>query len=95
MKCIFCCIFNNENYIKMFYLLLESIYIYGNLGDDIDILIYTSTQFMNIIKQSHLYTEKIKLTRESGLSDNVCTKSVGTLTPEEVELYSLFLCVPR
>ena len=45
----------------MLYLLLESIFIYGNLDDDTNILIYTSTPFMKLIKQSHLYNEdKIK-----------------------------------
>jgi hypothetical protein len=43
----------------MFYLLLESIYSYGILTEETDILIYTSTAFMNKIKQSHLYSEKI------------------------------------
>ena len=61
MNCIFCCVFNQEKYIDMFYLLLESIFIYGNLDDNTIILIYTSTPFMNIIKQSHLFnSEKIK-----------------------------------
>ena len=55
MNCIFICIFNNEKYIDMFYLLLESIFIYGNLNENTEILIYTSTKFMNIIKQSHLF----------------------------------------
>jgi predicted O-methyltransferase YrrM len=41
----------------MFLLLLESIFIYGNLDDNTKILIYTSTPFMNRIKQSHLYNE--------------------------------------
>jgi len=43
----------------MFYLLLESIFIYGNLDDNTDILVYTSTNYMNIIKQSHLFNNKI------------------------------------
>lgn len=61
MNCIFCCIFNQEKYIDMFFLLLESIFIYGNLNENTNILIYTSTQFMNIIKQNHLFNnEKIK-----------------------------------
>jgi hypothetical protein len=59
MNCIFCCVFYQEKYIDMFFLLLESIFIYGNLDENINILIYTSTQFMNIIKQSHLFNEKI------------------------------------
>lgn len=58
-NCIFLCIFNNENNLKLLYLLLDSIYIYGNLFNT-DILIYTSSKFMNIIKQSHLFNDKIK-----------------------------------
>ena len=60
MNFIFVCVFNQEKYIDMFFLLLESILIYGNLDDNTNILVYTSTQFMNIIKQSHLFSEKIK-----------------------------------
>ena len=61
MNCIFCCVFNQEQYIDMFYLLLESIFIYGNLDENTNILVYTSTSFMNIIKKSHLFNdEKIK-----------------------------------
>jgi hypothetical protein len=60
MNCIFVTIFNNENYIKMFYLFLESVYISANLNDNTDILIYTCTDFMNIIKSSHLFSNKIK-----------------------------------
>ena len=55
MNCIFVCVFNQEKYVDMFFLLLESIFIYGNLDDNTHILVYTSTQFMNIIKQSHLF----------------------------------------
>lgn len=45
----------------MFYLLLESIFLYGNLDDKTNILVYTSTPFMNIIKKSHLFNaEKVK-----------------------------------
>jgi predicted O-methyltransferase YrrM len=43
----------------MFYLLLESIFIYGNLDNNTKILVYTSTPFMNMIKQSHLFNENI------------------------------------
>jgi predicted O-methyltransferase YrrM len=59
MNCVFCCVFNQEEYVNMFYLLLESIYIYGNIKDDIQILVYTSNEFMNKIKHSHLYSENI------------------------------------
>ena len=61
MNCIFCCIFNQEKYVDMFYLLLESIFIYGDLSNNTNILVYTSTEFMNKIKQSHLFNnDKIK-----------------------------------
>ena len=61
MNCIFCCVFNQEKYVDMFFLLLESIFIYGNLDCNTNILVYTSTQFMDKIKQSHLFIdEKIK-----------------------------------
>jgi len=58
MNCIFCCIFFQEKYVDMFLLLLESILIYGNLNNT-DILIYTSTMFMNIIKNNELFDSKI------------------------------------
>ena len=61
MNCIFCCVFNQEKYVDMFFLLLESIFIYGDLDYNTHILVYTSTTFMNKIKQSHLFNnEKIK-----------------------------------
>ena len=61
MNCIFCCVFNKEKYVDMFFLFLESIFIYGNLDENTRILVYTSTTFMNMIKQSHLLNdEKIK-----------------------------------
>jgi len=61
MNCIFCCVFNQEKYIDLFYLLLESLFIYANIDDNTHILVYTSTLFMNIIKQSHLFcSEKLK-----------------------------------
>ena len=50
-KCIFICVFHNIKFIDMLYLHLESIFTYGDLDEDTDILIYTSTDFMNKIKQ--------------------------------------------
>lgn len=58
MNCIFLCVFNQEKYVDMFFLLLESIFIYGNLDVNTNILVYTSTTFMNIIKNSHLFNDK-------------------------------------
>jgi alpha-N-acetylglucosamine transferase len=46
----------------MFYLLLESIFIYGNLDNNIYIVINTSNDCMNIIKEHILFNnEKIKV----------------------------------
>jgi hypothetical protein len=59
MKCIFVCIFNQEKYVEMFYLLLESLLIYGKLDNSVSILIYTSTPFMTLIKKHNLYSDKI------------------------------------
>ena len=56
MNCIFITVFNQEQYVDMFFLLLESIFTYGSLGENTKILVYTSTPFMNMIKQSHLFT---------------------------------------
>jgi hypothetical protein len=54
MNCIFICVFNDKKYVDMFYLLLESILRYGNLDTKTEILVYTSTEFMNMIKHSYL-----------------------------------------
>jgi predicted O-methyltransferase YrrM len=43
----------------MFYLFLESLLIYGNLDDKTQLLVYTSTPFMNKIKQSQFYCDKM------------------------------------
>lgn len=60
MYCIFLSIFGSINLIKNVYLILESIYIYGKLNNTTEILIYTTTEIMNLIKESHLYNKKIK-----------------------------------
>ena len=55
-NCIFLCVFHQEKYVDMLFLLLESLYIYGGVGvKDDTILIYTSTAFQKRIQASHLY----------------------------------------
>jgi len=55
------CIFNNPNYVNMFYILLDSIYTYGSLKDGCtEIVVYTSTRFMNMILKSPFYKEFIR-----------------------------------
>ena len=84
MNCIFICVFNQEKYVEMFYLLLESIFIYGNLDDNTNILVYTSTHFMNIIKQSHLFNyEKVKFEINDTYND------VNKACKSRLDLFSL------
>ena len=70
MNCIFCCVFNQEKYIDMFFLLLESIFIYG-VEVYTNILVYTSTPFMNIIKQSHLFNNDKIIFEINDTYDNI------------------------
>lgn len=58
-KLITVCVFKNPDFIQLLYMFLESLFIYGNLDENTDIIIYTSTEFMNIIKKSHFYCDKI------------------------------------
>jgi len=60
MNCIFICVFHQTQYIDMLFLLLESIFIYGNLDETTHILIYTNTEFKNRIQKSHLYNNHIR-----------------------------------
>jgi lipopolysaccharide biosynthesis glycosyltransferase len=71
MNCIFCCVFNQEKYVDMFFLLLESIFIYGNLNKNTNILVYTSTPFMNMIKQSHLFNNDKIIFEINDTYDNI------------------------
>ena len=74
-NCIFISIFNDENYIKLLYLFLESLYISNNNLANIDILIYTSTNFMNIIKQSYLFSDNIFFEiNDNDISKESCVK---------------------
>jgi lipopolysaccharide biosynthesis glycosyltransferase len=43
----------------MFYLFLESVALYGNLKDDIQILVYTSSSFRDMITRHRLFCSKI------------------------------------
>jgi hypothetical protein len=69
-NCIFISIFNDENYVKLVYLFLESLYISNNNLSNIDILIYTSTKFMNIIKNSYLFSYNIFFEINDNDNDN-------------------------
>lgn len=93
MDCIFICVFNNEMCIKLLYLLLESIFIYGNLDDDVDILIYTSSHFRNIIMHSHLFNEKIKFEINDNYNDisSACKARLDIFSLSSVSNYNKIL----
>ena len=60
MNCIIISFFNNFANVKYALLLLESLFIFGNLNDNIDIIIYTSNKFKQKIIDGFLYNSKIK-----------------------------------
>ena len=59
-KLIFITAFNNIGYVQMLSLLVKTLYYYGNIDNNTDILIYTSTKFKYIIENSKFYSNKIK-----------------------------------
>jgi lipopolysaccharide biosynthesis glycosyltransferase len=56
---IYTCVFNNEKYLILLFWFLESIQLFGNLDENTDLLIYTSSSFVEIIKSHPLYNDKI------------------------------------
>lgn len=56
---IFVCVFHQQQYLNLFFLLLESIQLFGNLGENTDLLIYTNTPFQKQIQESHMYQSNI------------------------------------
>jgi lipopolysaccharide biosynthesis glycosyltransferase len=94
MNCIFCCVFNQDKYVDMFYLLLESILTYGNLDDNTIILVYTSTPFMDIIKISPLFNEhKIKFEINETLDtiDKACKARLDLFNLPSITNYNKIL----
>jgi lipopolysaccharide biosynthesis glycosyltransferase len=53
-------VFNQDKYVDMLFLLLESLFTWGNLNDHTEVLIYTSTPFRERIQQSQWNHDKIK-----------------------------------
>jgi predicted O-methyltransferase YrrM len=94
MNCIFVCVFNQEKYVDMFYLLLESICIFGNLDDNTELLIYTSTRFMNKIKQSHLFNNtkmKFELNDNYNTIERACKSRLDLFNLESISRYKKVL----
>jgi predicted O-methyltransferase YrrM len=94
MNCIFVCVFNQEKYVDMLYLLLESIFIYGNLDDNTKILVYTSTPFMNMIKNSHLFNDEKIIFEINDNYDNIdkaCKARLDLFNLHSITNYSKIL----
>lgn len=94
MKCIFICAFSQEKYVDMLLLLLESLFTYGKCDDNTHVLVYTSTIFMNIIKQSNLFNEnKIKFETNDTYNsiDQACKARLKLFNLESTKNYSKIL----
>jgi len=66
---IFICVFHNEKYVDLCLLLLESLLLYGNLDENTDILLYTSTIFKKRIQESSILHDKIRFEINDGIQD--------------------------
>lgn len=94
MNCIFITIFNQEKYVDMFFYLLESIFTYGKLDDETHILVYTSTDFMNMIKQNGLFNkEKIyfEINNTYNNVDKSCKARLDLFKLESIKNYNKIL----
>ena len=93
MNCIFICVFNNENYVNMLSLLLESLYIYGNMNENIQILIYTTTNFRNKIIKSHLTSKYINFEINDSYNtiDSACKSRLNLFTLKSISKYNKIL----
>lgn len=77
----------------MFYLLLESIFIYG-IDENTEIVVYTSTPFMDIIKQSHLFNaDKIKfeINNTYGAIEQACKARLDLFQLQSISKYDKIL----
>lgn len=63
---IFVCVFHQSQYLDLFFLLLESIQLFGNIQNDIDLLVYTNDHFKRRIEESHFYQPYIKFHINNG-----------------------------
>ena len=80
---IFVCVFNQHQYVEMLYLLLESVYFSGQINDNTKILIYTSTPFMNMIKESDLNSDVLIF------HTNDTYKTLDTACKARLDLFSI------
>ena len=77
----------------MLYLLLESIYTYGKLDSNTDILIYTSINFMNRIKDSEYMSDRIvfEINDKYNNIDSACKARLDLFELKSVDIYDRIL----
>ena len=94
MNCIFVCVFNQEQYVDMFLMLLESICLYGGLDIHTDMLIYTSTSFMIRIKQNTFFNNsKMKFEINDAYNDinKSCKSRLDLFNLSSIKKYNKIL----
>ncbi len=82
---IFICIFCQIQFLEMFIIMLYSIRKYGKLTNNTDILVYTTSDFMNIIKNHQLYYDNIKFV----INDNYKTVRDSVLSRLDIFKFSM------
>ena len=92
-KLIFITAFIDINYIRMLSLLVNTLYIYGNIDNNTDILIYTSSNFKNIIENSNFYINKIKIFTNDNINsiDAACKARLDLFSYDSIDNYSKIL----
>lgn len=94
MNCIFICVFHQTQYLELFFILLETILSYGSLDENTHILVYTSTPFMETIKQHKLFdAEKIKFEINDTFNniDSACKSRVQLFNLSSINKYEKIL----
>jgi lipopolysaccharide biosynthesis glycosyltransferase len=90
---IYVCVFNNDKYLKLLFLFLESLHLYGKLDENTELLIYTSSQFVEIIKNNSFYNDKIHFfTNDNYNSSDLALKArLDIFSYENIDNYQRIL----
>lgn len=90
---IFITVFNQDKYVDMLFIMLDSINLYGQLKSNTDILIYTSTIFMNRIKESSYMSDKIifEINDSYDNIDKACKARLDLFQLESISKYDKIL----
>lgn len=90
---IFITVFNQDKYVNMLFIMLDSINLYGKLNSNTDILIYTSTSFMNRIKESQYMSNRVvfEINDTYDNIDKACKARLDLFQLESVSRYDKIL----